>query len=247
MSNQVSPMEMTMQMVKAPNRSCNVLTDLKYFFFNVPEIKTLVDLSNPESRLHIRQNILQRIGIGVENYSMLNIHKIGVEAPASYLFEEIMKWNGDSSCWPNHIANVDIQDEKLEKIKVYLFRSYKWPFGTKTKEFGFRLFDLNILKTQKTPVRQDVDNARYLIYNCSGGYPIGIFTMYVRSSIAGVDKQGMSQLFILTGFNFFGNRTLTRIRLIRKIWEMVHNRVTTNVANRFKQLCEWRFHKFMSE
>lgn len=28
---------------------------------------------------------------------------------------------------------------------------------------------------------------------------------------------------------------------LQRIWEFVHHRVTTNVLNRVKQLCEWRF------
>ena len=30
---------------------------------------------------------------------------------------------------------------------------------------------------------------------------------------------------------------------INKIWEKIHSRVTRNVLNRFKQLCEWRFQR----
>lgn len=247
MSDQIQTVTETIPTVKAPAKSRNVFTDIRYFFLNTPEIKTHVNLDKPEVRSNIGQSILQRTSIGVENYYMLNIHKIGVDAPANYLFEEVLHWSGDSSCWPNHIANVDIQDEKLENIKVYLFRSFKFPFGKKKKEFGFRLFNLRILKVQKTPESRDVDNARYLMYESNGGYPIGIFSMYVRSSIPGVDEQGLSQLFIAVGFNFYGNPMLTRVRFIRKIWEAVHDRVTANVANRFKQLCEWRFQKFMTD
>jgi hypothetical protein len=28
---------------------------------------------------------------------------------------------------------------------------------------------------------------------------------------------------------------------VNKIWEGIHNRVTSNVANRFKKLIEWKF------
>ncbi len=109
------------------------------------------------------------------------------------------------------------------------------------------LFDLNAIKIQKVPAPFDFDNARYLLYESQGGYPIGIFSMYVRTSIPERGEKEMSQLFILTGFEFFGKKKFSNMLPIRKIWEMVHNRVTNNVAFRFKQLCEWRFEKFADD
>jgi hypothetical protein len=171
---------------------------------------------------------------------MLNIHKIGVDAPVQYLFDEIMKWNGDARCWPNNVAHVKLMDEKLETIHVYLLK----PLLVGKKRIGLRLFNLKILRIQHTPSIGDYDNSRYILYQCSGGYPIGIFSMFVRSSIRDMEEQELSQLFIVTSFNFYGSRNLSRIRFIRNIWGSVHNRVTANVANRFKELCEWRFRQF---
>ena len=54
----------------------------------------------------------------------------------------------------------------------------------------------------------------------------------------------MSQLFILVSFNFYGKKVLSRLSLVNRIWEGVHNRVTANVANRFKILMEWKFEHF---
>lgn len=58
--------------------------------------------------------------------------------------------------------------------------------GFKKTFFGLKfipLFNLDALKFQHLPGPSD-DNARFLLFESSGGYPIGIFTMYVRSSIA---------------------------------------------------------------
>jgi hypothetical protein len=71
--------------------------------------------------------------------------------------------------------------------------------------------------------------------------------MYVRSSIPERGEKEMSQLFLMVGFNFYGNRTLSRLNIINKTWEAIHNRVTTHIMNRFKQLCEWRFEKFVKD
>jgi hypothetical protein len=45
------------------------------------------------------------------------------------------------------------------------------------------------------------------------------------------------------GFNFYGKEKSGTPNLVKRIWESVHNRVTTNVLNRIKQLCEWRIAK----
>lgn len=226
-----------------PRRSQNIFTDIKYFVFHKPKVKTFVDFHSVEERNEIGQRILQRTGVGVDSYGMLNMHKIGIEAPSHYVFDEVMKWNGDSRCWPNHIANVELKDKKMKKIHVYLFSPFRF-FG---KIFGIRLFDMKINRMQTAPKTNDLDNARYILYNCSGGYPIGIFSMYVRSSIAEFDEKEISQLFIVVGFNFFGNQRLTEIKFMRGFWRSIHNRVTANVACRFKRLCEWQFEELKNE
>lgn len=180
------------------------------------------------------------------NYSVLNVHKIGIDAPAHYVFEELLNWNGDSTCWPNHIARVDRLNDGIENIQILPFGRNKYPFGIKNGIFGFKyipLFYLAAQKIQIVPGSSDDDNARYILYKCTGGYPIGFFTMYVRSSIAQQDEKEQSQLFFGVGFDFFGRKSWTSNHIIVKVWELIHNRVTTNVMNRFKQLCEWRFEK----
>jgi hypothetical protein len=229
-----------------PEKSRGIFSDIRYFFLKNPSIKTLVRFISDQDRKQYEHSIRQRTGIDVDKYHMLNIHKIGIEAPSSYLFEELLQWNGDSSCWPNHIAKVTLLDNKLQKIRVSLFGLSRHILGFRNGLFGLhflQLFNLDAIKIQRIPDPADHDNARYLLYKCSGGYPIGIFSMYVRTSIPERGETEMSQLFILVGFNFYGKKALSKLSLLNRFWEGIHNRVTMNIANRFKQLCEWRFEK----
>lgn len=220
---------------KAPRRSTNVFSDIRYYLFSKPPVKTRIAHNGTGTREELAKGILQRTGVDVENYKMLNVHKVGIDTPASYVFEELLRWNGDAICWPNHIAKLRLQHDSLEHIKIYLF-------GFKL----FRLFDLFSLRIQSIPDPSDHDNARYLLYECKGGYPIGVFSMYVRSSIPDRGEKEMSQLFMMVSFNFFG-RSNHGIGFIKRIWEGIHNRVTSNVVYRIKELCEWKFESFTNE
>jgi hypothetical protein len=225
----------------------NIFSDIRHYFLNTPRVKTLIKFNSAEERHIYSESIIQRIGIDVDRYKLLNIHRIGIEAPASFLFNELMKWNGDSLCWPNHIARVNLPDNTLEKVQITLFggsgstgEGYRGKF-----RFHFpQLFVLRALCIQPIPDQTDTDNARYFLYESSGGYPIGVFSIYVRTSIPERGEHEMSQLFFMVGFNFYGKTSLSKLNLINHIWEGVHNRVTANVANRFKQLCEWKFEHF---
>ena len=65
--------------------------------------------------------------------------------------------------------------------------------------------------------------------------------MYTRSSIRSMGEKTNSQLIFGVGFNFYGNENWQdKRKLVNKIWELVHNRVTANVLNRIKLLSEWR-------
>ncbi len=232
-----------------PTKSRNIFTDIKYFLLNTPSVDTLIKFDNEEDRQKYCESILQRTGIVVDNYRMLNIHRIGVETPASYLFEELLKWNGDSTCWPNHIAKVNLEDNKLDKIQIFLFGRSKYLFGLKNGFFGLKLlhlFDLKAIEFKKIPDPYDFDNARYLLYECKGGYPIGVFLMYVRTSIPERGEKEISQLFFMVSFDFYGRKKKSKIKFISQIWEFVHNRVTSNMVARIKQLSEWRFDKFVN-
>jgi len=231
-----------------PSRSRNVFTDAWHFLIHSPEIKTLVKTDSKEKRQDYNQRVMQRIGIDVDKNTVLNIHQIGVNAPVSYIFNELLNWNGDSTCWPNHVARVERIDDNIEEIKILPFGWKNYPFGFMKSFFGMHiipLFYLNSIRIKQVPDSFDFDNARYLLYRCSGGYPIGIFAMYVRSSIEDMGEKAHSQLVFAVSFNFYGKEHANR--LVNKIWESIHNRVTANVLNRIKQLSEWRIEKIKSK
>ncbi len=227
-----------------PARSSSVLSDLRAYFLAVPRVKTRVKYASAAQRHEYSQRIMQRLGISVDDYSVLNIHRIGVEVPARYVFEEVLGWNGDGTCWPNHVAMAQLVDGGIEKVHLYLMGWTRYPFGMKRSPLGVSfvpLFDLEAMRFQMVPSEVEIDNARYLLYRCSGGYPIGIFAVYVRSSIAEEGEKEQTQLFMIVGFNFYGKSRSALGRIIGRPWEWVHNRVTANVLNRVKQLCEWKF------
>ena len=229
---------------KSPSRSKGLLTDIKYFLLHKPEESTLIKFETVEERDNYNLRMMQRIGIDPNRYSVLNIHKIGVEAPVSYIFNELLQWNGDSTCWPNHIAKVDRIENDLKRIQIHPFGWKKYPFKFMKSFFGFKmipLFLLNAIQVKQVPDAFDFDNARYLLYKCSGGYPIGVYVMYVRSSIPSMGEVAQSQLIFAVSFNFYGKENWqNRRKLVNRIWENIHNRVTSNVLNRIKQLGEWR-------
>jgi len=233
-----------------PPKSTGIFSDIRLFFLDKPEVETKIKFRTEEERVFYSKNILQRTGIGVDSFRVLNIHRIGIETPVGFVFDELMKWNGDSSCWPNHIAKVTLKENKLDQIKVNLFGWPADPFNNKKGLAGlqiFHLFNLNAIKIQKIPEPFDFDNARFLLYKCSGGYPIGYFLMYVRSSIAERGEKEMAQLFMMVGFNFYGNKTLSELNIINKTWQAIHNRATTHIMNKFKQLSEWHFEQFINQ
>jgi uncharacterized protein YbjT (DUF2867 family) len=232
-----------------PTKSNGIFADIKNFLLHKPKKSTLIKFNSLSQKQEFNYRILQRLAVKVSDYKILNIHKIGVNAPAKYVFEELLKWNGDSTCWPNHIAEIVREDDNLESLFVYLFGWKNYPAFIKkilNKWKLIPLFKLNAIHFQKTPDPSDSDNARYLLYESLGGYPIGVFTMYVRSSIEGQNESEQSQLFLMVGFNFYGKEYLTKRKLLNRPWEMVHDRVTSNVVTRIKQLCEWRFEKIQA-
>ena len=232
-------------MKRPPQRSSGILSDIRYFFLHKPPIPTLIEFSSEAEKEDYSHRIMQRIGIDINQYSVLNIHRIGINIPVRNAFEELLHWDGDSTCWPNHIASVDRLDGKLEHIQIFLLGRRKYPLGFKNGFFGLKfipLFNLDAKRFQHLPGFSD-DNARYLLYDSSGGYPIGIFTMYLRHAIPERGETEQTQLFLAVGFNFYGKEYKPNINIVNKIWEKIHNRVTTNVLTRFKQLCEWRFQR----
>ena len=189
-------------------KSGSLGSDIRSYFFAKPAIKTLLEYKTPQERENYSKRILQRLNVDVTEYSVLNIHKIGIEVPARYVFEELLLWDGRSKYWPNQVARVKRINGNLEKILIYTFGlekiSWNW---FKLKEFNITpLFHMTALKFQHSSPISDDDNARYLLYKCSGGYPIGIFTLYVRSSIAENNEAEKAQLFSMVAFNFYGGK-----------------------------------------
>ena len=233
-----------------PTRSNNIMQDVYRFLLRRPAIPTLIRFDTPAEREDYSQRILQRLQIDVSLYSVLNIHRIGIEAPARYVFDEIMGWDGDSTCWPNRIAHVERRRDGIDHIAVHLFGWRRYPFGRKRRFLGLRyipLFNLTVTQLHSLPDASDTDNARYVLFRCSGGYPIGHFCLFVRSPIAALGETERSQMFMMVGFDFYGNKSPRWGGLIGGIWEAVHNRVTANIMNLFKQLSEWRFKKMEAD
>lgn len=225
-----------------PEKSRNIISDVRNYFFKKPHRSTLVKIQSEEDRKKYGKLILKRTGIGVDKYRMLNIHNISIEAPAEFVFDELLTWDGDSIWWPNHLAKPNLKNGNLEKIRITLFGLSQNLFKNKNG-FGFsllHLFNLNAIKIRKDP---DEENGRYLLYKCSGGYPIGIFSMYVRDSMPEIGEHGESQFFAVVGFNFYGSRNLSKLNILNKTWESIHNRVTSNILQRLKLKCEWDYNQ----
>ncbi len=227
-----------------PGPSTGVLSDLRAYFLASPRIATRVRFRSASERQVYNRRIMQRLGIAVDEYSVLDIHRIGIEVPNRYVFEELSRWNGDGTCWPNHVAMADLVDGCNENVHIHLMGRTRYPFGFKKSFLGLKfipLFNLNAIHYQPVPSPLEMDSARYMLYACSGGYPIGIFAIYVRSSIPEEGEKEQTQLFMIVGFNFYGKARSKRGRLMGKPWEWVHDRVTANVLNRVKRLSEWKF------
>lgn len=239
-----------MRVNRPPSKSKGLITDIINFLLHKPERNTLIKFNSAKERNEYNARVMQRIGIDPKRYSVLNLHKIGIEAPVSYIFNELMQWNGDSTCWPNHLAKVDRIKNDLKNIRILPFGWKKYPFKFRKSFFGLKLIPLFLLKAiriKKNPDSFDFDNARYLLYKCSGGYPIGIYAMYVRSSIRELGETSQSQLIFGVSFNFYGNeKWQDKRKLVNTIWEWVHNRVTANVLHRIKHLGEWRMENMQS-
>jgi len=216
--------------------------DIREFFLHRPEIPTLVRFDEQELREEYTRRIAQRVGIDVSQYSVVNIHRIGIEAPVRFVFEEIGRWKGNSPYWPNHVATLEALDGNPEHVRVVLLgRSAGRRLMSLTRGRVGPLFEMHVRTVQSVPSESDTDNARYLLWDCRGGYPMGIFSVYARSPITGRGEAESTQLFFAVGFNPHGRRFLAGIHPVRRAWEAVHNRVTANVLNRFKRICEADF------
>ncbi len=226
-----------------PKPSRTLLNDLRTFMFRRSCAPTKIDFSSQNARQDYSYRIVQRLDLDVTGYSVLNLHHVGVEAPTKYVFEELLDWDRNSSCWPNQIATVERLEGELDHLRIDLFGK-SWLATNVARRLGLPpLFELHLLRKQSVSRDLDGDNARYLLYECKGGYPVGILVFYVRSSIGERGEREATQVFIGVGFDFYGQESWPLFHPVNRIWEFVHNRVTSNVLCRFKQLCEWRFER----
>jgi hypothetical protein len=225
-----------------PEITTGIWSDIRTFFLQRPTVPTRIDLTGVESQMDYVDRIRQRLGISVSEYEVLNIHRIGIEAPVADVFEELLAWDGRSTCWPSHVAPAERLDDRIEDIDIHLF-GRRWPGAFGKGRFGVSLvplFRMHLVRICREPDPL-FDNARYLLFECSGGYPIGVFAMYVRSPIAHLGEMEPAQLFFGVGFDFFGRKFRPPVSPLKWTWQVIHDRVTANVLNRFKQLSEWRF------
>jgi hypothetical protein len=221
---------------QTPCEKKSLLCDLRIYFLSSPKITTLVEHRSPTEKENYRQRILHRIGVPVSDYSVLNIHRIGIDVPVKFVFEELLLWDDNSNYWPNQLARVKRINGSLEKILIYTLGIEKINLkGLLSKGFKIKpLFNMTALKFQNTPSPSDTDNSRFLLYECRGGYPIGIYTIFVRGPIAEQNEKEKTQLFSLVAFNFYGKKNWFYSNLINPIWEKIHNRATSNILNRMK-------------
>ncbi len=227
-----------------PADSSNLLSDVTGFVLHRPEIFTHVAVESDSWREDYRLRIAQRTGVDVSVYSILNIHQIGIDAPVEVVFEEVERWNGGSYCWPDHIATIEEIPDEQDGFRVIFLgqtRIMRWLRMRLRPRFGM-LFRATVVEARRVPDVRDVDNARFFLWNCSGGYPIGVFSIFVRSAIPERGEAERTQMFFAVGFNPYGRPLLGRIGPVRKAWQYVHDSVTSNVLNRFKRQCENSFH-----
>lgn len=72
--------------IKPPQRSKGILSDIRMFFLHKPLIPTLIEFKSAAERDNYYKRILQRLGQNVIDFSILNIHKIGINAPPEICF-----------------------------------------------------------------------------------------------------------------------------------------------------------------
>lgn len=216
--------------------SSGLLRDIREFILARPPYPTHHEADTLAERENISLSIQQRLGIDVTIYSILNVHHIAIDVPGRDVFASLMTWDGDSFYWPNNLARTTRVDEGLANVEIHLF-GWRRFLGIPLKP----LFRLKAERIQPDPGPNEPDNQRYIMFSCEGGYPIGHFIMYVRSSIAAMGESGPTQLFMAVGFNVYGRRRLARFgpaRLVTNLWESFHNRVTCHILHRLKLLCE---------
>ena len=192
-----------------------------------PAEATRLDLAVPGKRETYDRRVLERLGVSVAGHEVLNIHRIGIDAPPELVWDELQHWSPDGGYWPGGIVRGQWEGEGLEHGSIRLLGLSFLP-----------LFRLDLVRRQETPPPTDPDRARYVLYRCSGGYPIGVFSIYVRARIVAEGEVEPTQMFFMVSFDFFGRKHWLGTRAVRPLWESIHDRVTSQVLNRFKAHCQ---------
>lgn len=221
-----------------------IASDFGRYFLKRPPLPTLIRLPTEAERVNYGARSLQRLRARVDLYSVLNIHRIGIEAPPLLVWERTRAWGADSNCWPTCIVPIERPSGSEDSFELCLFGRKRPLPGFPDELFGLQiipLFRMQLERCQDTPSALDPDNARFMLYRCVGGYPIGLFAIYVRSPIASEGEQEPTQFFFVVAFDFYGHPQWSRVGPVRWVWERLHNRVTGNVLNRFKRECEAEF------
>lgn len=214
------------------SRVKNLSAEFADYFLRRPTESTLIPFRVAADRDRYHARIRQRVGSSVDRYAVLNIHRIGIRAPALFVWQRTLDWGPSSECWPFHIAPVQRRGTSNDVFDVCLFH--------------LPLFTMKLERRQDTPGALDSDNPRFLLYRCVGGYPMGLFCIYVRSGIPSEGEREATQVFFVVAFDFYGRAHWSRRGPLRWLWERVHNRVTGNVLNRFKNWCEVEFAEFQA-
>lgn len=187
-----------------PPQSESVLSDIARFLLRRPQHEALIRFDTPAKRKEFSQRVTQRLDISIEPYAARNIHKTGIDGPGGYSFEELLGWNRDSVFRSNRLACVTHLEGTRDHVRIHVFGLEKlFAFG-KDGSGGIRLpalFGMDKVRVNRTPQTADVDNARSRFYECTGGYPIGKFLMYARSSIAEQQDEDAGQFSFMVAFN----------------------------------------------
>ena len=144
--------------MEPPAPSRGVWSDLRAFFWRRPALPTRIRFQSRAEHQAYSERILQRLGTPVRDYAVLNIHRIGIDAPIRYVFELLLDWNGDSTCWPNHLARVERVEGRVEHIRIFALGRQRPAQGGRRGLFGLTswpLFHLNALRIQRDPGPMD--------------------------------------------------------------------------------------------
>jgi len=209
-------------LLEPPVPSRGLLGDVSQFLLRRPEDATHVEIGDPAAREHYGLRIAHHLGTPVDDYEVLNIHRIGIDAPVDRIFEVIRSGAAATACWPNRLARLQRDADSATNARVNVLGLPFWSL--------FRLTEVEL---------DDVgDGARKILFRCHGGYPIGIFAMLARPSYSELGEHRTSQFFFVVSFNFYGRPRWWGARVLHGMWESVHNRATGNILNRLRRLCE---------